>query len=684
MGFMEGEKATSRQSRAGVTSQAERPNFEPGRRRKRRRTPGSPMTAASAAVLIFAVAYVSGLDPQFDRKLALVAWGTVAVGLAFGFLPRTRPASDSRPLLAGLSILTALSALALTSTSSIERTLDEIDRVAGFAGLVVLGLLAVERNRWKGLASGIVVGAAAVCGLAVGSRLFPDAFSADAVTLAGDRLGYPFGYWNALAAWSAMTLTMLLAWVADGRDRAVRGAAAGAIPLVGLCLSLTYSRGGLLTAALGFFVVLALTTHRRRLVLHAAAGLAATGVVVFVVQLLPEIARGAGANGGPIVALALAVACLVTRLLAVRFPIRTETGARFRGHRRSVLSRHRALAGVLASLLAVIAVPLFYVAVEDSEPVAVVTPTDPAARVLSLDGNRARYWEGALAAFADEPLSGIGPGTFEFYWARDGDAAELVRDAHSFYLEQLAELGLLGLIGAAVFAGGVLWSALLPLRRGEDGAASIAMPAAATVLLGYLAIDWVWESNAVMVLGLACATAGAACGARGASRRHPASNSETGPTRVRARGLPRGMLVGVGLLALAGAAIQVPGLVSNGRIERSARASAAGLNERALDLASDAIDAAPWAATPYAHRAFIQLGVENLAAAREDFMRAEDREPENFRHPLGLAVVEARRGDQAAARAALARARELAPEAVALTGPSGLELEGLIDRLGAG
>ena len=43
-----------------------------------------------------------------------------------------------------------------------------------------------------------------------------------------------------------------------------------------------------------------------------------------------------------------------------------------------------------------------------------------------------------------KPLTGTGSGTFEFWWARDGDTDETVRDTHSLYLQTLGELGIVG------------------------------------------------------------------------------------------------------------------------------------------------------------------------------------------------------------------------------------------------
>ncbi len=49
-----------------------------------------------------------------------------------------------------------------------------------------------------------------------------------------------------------------------------------------------------------------------------------------------------------------------------------------------------------------------------------------------------------MDANATDPLKGIGPGTFEFWWARHGTTPGFIRDAHTLYFETLAETGIVG------------------------------------------------------------------------------------------------------------------------------------------------------------------------------------------------------------------------------------------------
>src|SRR5204862_390469 len=77
----------------------------------------------------------------------------------------------------------------------------------------------------------------------------------------------------------------------------------------------------------------------------------------------------------------------------------------------------------------------------------------------------------------------------------------------------------------------------------------------------------------------------------------------------------RVLLIVVGLLA---AAVQVPGIVYTTRVRDAEAAGAQGRQEKAVELAGEAIDAAPWAATPYTQRAIAEDLLGRLVAARSD------------------------------------------------------------------
>ena len=116
-------------------------------------------------------------------------------------------------------------------------------------------------------------------------------------------------------------------------------------------------------------------------------------------------------------------------------------------------------------------------------------------------GPRAWYWHVAWGDAAKAPVAGRGAGTFALSWAEEQPVPQSVRDAHSLYLETLAELGLVGLALLALALSPPLVAAL---RR--PGAAPAAAGAYAAFCV-HAGLDWDWELPAVTVTGLLCGSA---------------------------------------------------------------------------------------------------------------------------------------------------------------------------------
>jgi hypothetical protein len=85
-----------------------------------------------------------------------------------------------------------------------------------------------------------------------------------------------------------------------------------------------------------------------------------------------------------------------------------------------------------------------------------------------------------------------------------------VLDAHSLYLEALAELGIVGLALVVAALAVPLWA--FRKRLGDPLTSLLAPPYAA--FLVHAGLDWDWEMPAVTLSGLVCGTA-AAVAARG-------------------------------------------------------------------------------------------------------------------------------------------------------------------------
>jgi O-antigen ligase len=137
----------------------------------------------------------------------------------------------------------------------------------------------------------------------------------------------------------------------------------------------------------------------------------------------------------------------------------------------------------------------------------VLAATQPGANRL-LGGDRPDYWRVAVQQFEERPLAGSGAGAFHGYWLEHRpDPSTLdtpdVLDAHSLYLETLAELGIVGL-ALVVTALGI--PVVVGLRARRDPAVAVALPAYAAFVV-HAGLDWDWELPAVTLTGIFCGIA---------------------------------------------------------------------------------------------------------------------------------------------------------------------------------
>jgi O-antigen ligase len=131
-------------------------------------------------------------------------------------------------------------------------------------------------------------------------------------------------------------------------------------------------------------------------------------------------------------------------------------------------------------------------------------------------GNRPWYWHVAWQEGAAFPVAGRGAGTFELAWLEEQPISESILDAHSLYLETLAELGVVGL--------GLLALALAPPLLAAFRGASPAASGGYVAFLVHAGVEWDWEMPAVTVAGLLCGAALLRCRVPARSSREQCHN----------------------------------------------------------------------------------------------------------------------------------------------------------------
>jgi O-Antigen ligase len=574
----------------------------------------------------------------------LLAWWVLLLAGALGVLPAARP---PRAVLAGAACLLALAAwiaVGFTWTESAERTGAEVARVLGLLGILLVVVLTVGPGGRVAASAALTAAAVLVCALAMTSRLAPDLLGNALAGYESTRLSFPLNYWNALGCWAAMASALALGWSVHAPAWPLRGLALGGTCVALPVAYLTYSRATTGVVVIGAVVVVALSAHRWLAAAHLLLAAGGAGMVILVVRAHPEIARGTGTRGAGAVAAALAFAVAASvaaawitaaaRLDRLALPARVARPA-------------LAAAGVVLVLGVALAGPaLASRAWTSFQRGAAPAGSDPARRLTTLRSERSSIWHAALDAFRAEPLRGTGAGTFEFVWSRSPWRTHQVRDAHSLYLESLAELGLPGALLVVLGLGCLLVAALrgaLRARAGPARGAAVGCAAAAVVYVVMAGVDWMWESTAVTAAALACAGVGAAGLARPADA-----------PRVIAR-VPA---VAIALVALVA---QLPTFVATAQVRASQRAVRAQQVETALSAASAAVSAEPWGASGYVQRALVLQWLGQQRAAALDARRATRLEPTNWQDWYVLAGVEAQRRRFRAALRAAEQARRLNP-----------------------
>jgi O-antigen ligase len=207
----------------------------------------------------------------------------------------------------------------------------------------------------------------------------------------------------------------------------------------------------------------------------------------------------------------------------------------------------------------------------------------------------------------------VGAGRYEFEWLQRRTVPGKVRDAHSLYLETLAELGVTGLL----LLSAALVAPLLAIRRARHRRLAPFAIGAYVALLAHAGVDWDWELPVLMVTGLVLAAVAVVAG-------RP-EDSPPAPTALR-WGL-------AGLAVLLGA-FSFLGLLGNEALADSRRAARDGRWQASASHARDAAHWAPWSAEAWRR---VALAQGSAKAARPLFLKAIEKDPRNWELRLELA-----------------------------------------------
>ena len=429
--------------------------------------------------------------------------------------------------------------------------------------------------------------------------------------------------------------------------------ATATLPVLGLVVYLTLSRGGAVAAAAGLVALVALHPRRLALLPQLAIGAVGTGALILAADARPGFTGGLGVNAqGDEMTLFVLIVCALSGIArlgvtaaADRYPLPSAPWPSTTGRTKAAIA-----AGGVAVIVAVgIAAGVPGEVSDGWERFKDPEVSQDSGRLGSASGNgRYQYWDAAVQAYDSAPILGIGAGAFRYWWTREGTIPGEVVDAHSLYLESLGELGIVGFALIVALVGGALGvmgaaTALSSRRRRRELAAAFAAAFAFAVGAG---LDWAWELPVLPVAFLIVVGAVLARPDDGEALDEPGS-----------RGMRRGVVVASLLAAL----VIVPPMLGATALRDGRERVAAGDLTGALNDANWGLRVEPYSGTAALQKALVleQLGriTDGSALAR----KATRKEPTNWQAWLALSRMQNELSDFTKSAESYAKAKSLNP-----------------------
>jgi hypothetical protein len=203
-------------------------------------------------------------------------------------------------------------------------------------------------------------------------------------------------------------------------------------------------------------------------------------------------------------------------------------------------------------------------------------------------------------------------------WQSNPDASFKVRDAHSFYLETLAELGTVGLVLVALLF-------VVPLGVGLFVRREAFLPgvlAAFAAFVVHAGVDWDWELGAVTLTALFLGAV-----------------PILAARRAKSRTLGSAVRVAACVAVAAASLATIVVFLGNGALGRAEDDVASKSYADAIDEANRARRLMPWSPWPLITRGDAEVGAGDLPAAERSFRHAISIDPGEWRAWLGLAFA---------------------------------------------
>jgi O-antigen ligase len=602
-----------------------------------------------------------GYDELVYGQVGIVVWWIVVLGAAVAVLPMSRISALGWVGLGLLGAFAVWTALGVGWSSSAERSVAQLGQIATYLGIFALALVTQGSDRLRRTITAVGAAIAVVSIIALLSRLhpawFPSAGQTGGFLDNRSRLSYPLNYWNGLATMVAVGIPLVLITATTARSVAARALAAAALPAMALTTLYTFSRGGAIEITVALIVLFALHARRLELLPTALLGAAGSAIVIVAATQRNALENGLGTaaahNQGNEMLVVVLVVCAGVGLLEAAMAL----AGRHLLPSRPTVPRRLAITVTAVALLAAVVVALSaglpgYLSDRWQEFKSAESPSATGIERFDSFSGSGRYqlWRVAVDANKTDPVVGIGPGTYQYYWAQHRRVPAAVINAHSLYLESLGELGIVGLliilgvVGAPLAVG---TAKALRSRRDPDRAAVFAAAMAALATFAVAAgVDWVWQLPAIVATFLLVAAAVLTGGVRRAAPRAAGALA------------PRIIFVAAGLASLVAVAIPLASA-------QAIRASQSEVRSNDLDAAlSDARTAhaiEPYGASASLEEALVLERQGRFPAAVAAARRATEEASTNWQTWATLSRLEAESGDAKAAAAAYRKAKMLNP-----------------------
>ncbi len=475
------------------------------------------------ALIVFMGFNAGGYFPATPAIAALV----LAQILLVRIMQARRPFEGFAPItlvaIAALGLYTAMTLISASWSHADARALIEFDRAWLYLLVLVLfGSVRASRRDLRWLIRGLVVGASVVCLAGLISRVLPNVWHT-APDVSNQRLSYPVTYWNALGLLAALGIVLAFHLTCTLAERRLaRVLAAAVLPLLAATLFFTFSRGAIAAGLVGLLLYMLVARPRGLLsgVLATAPPAAVLLLFAYHANLLDTVdpTTPAAVSQGHRVALAAGLCVAASAALRLLFAVRLDPRLR-RSAGRALMSRRARLAAIGGAIAAVVVLALAlgapHTVSQDYQRFiggATTRGGDLRQRLTDPSNNgRTDLWRVALHGFSASPLHGYGAGMYQTLWDRNRPHYVYTINAHSLYLQAMAEFGIVGLLLLLILIGAVL-TGLAVRARGSRRSIYGALLAAAVVWALCAGVDWDWEMP-VVTLGF-FAAAGAALSPR--------------------------------------------------------------------------------------------------------------------------------------------------------------------------